>query len=361
MRTTSKTYLALSLLLACGPISSGTTGTASTEPDDTSSSTSSTSDPTTSTSGTSTSTGDMTTGGPLCSPSAFCDSDDDCPETAHCSVFGVCATECDPTCTPECMTADPPCPAPCDKQCATGCTAAGECMLCEPGTGDPSTGEPACENVEDLLFVPEDAAAFCEANPFERPERCEKDMAFTCADVLGLMAASTKCDDLTVCDYQACADVLQTGACDERPAACDALVACLDIPQPGACCAENGKVMGTELCAVSKDGFCIDCNGEPTLCMEVCGPSGEPCCLSDAGETVPCSTQTSFCTIDFCDDFAEVALNSGLDPEFVDELGKICEWNPCFACNEVAKACKDSPCPPISEKCELEMQTCHCV
>jgi hypothetical protein len=181
-------------------------------------------------------------------------------------------------------------------------------MLCDVGdtggTGGSSTGEPACEAVQQIADSPVDVSVFCDDHPFDRPEACEKQPLLSCSDILGLMAASTRCDDLTLCEYQACADAMANGPCDVRPDACTHIAGCIDIP-------------------------------EPPPPPHACSPG-------------------------FCDDFDEVSLGSGLDPEFADELGKICDWDPCRACDEVETACGAAPCPAIQSKCEAEMATCDC-
>lgn len=210
-----------------------------------------------------------------------------------------------------------------------------------------------------------DAAALadeCEQHPFERADECAAEPS-TCGTILPLLASTPACAGVTICDYEACADALKVAACDERPAECDEISDCLDVPPPAPepnCCDMHGEIPGTGLCWASVDMFCVDCNGEPALCMtEGCGSANvEDCCLSNAGETVACPPPV--CSPGFCDDFEEVGLQSGLDPEFAHELEKVCKWNPCFACGEVAKACVAAPCPELEAKCAAELATCDC-
>lgn len=200
---------------------------------------------------------------------------------------------------------------------------------------------------------------FCFEHPFARAAECA-DQPPVCADMIPMLAGTPACAAVTLCDYKACAADLAVAACDEVPESCKAIESCLmPAPEP-TCCDVHGEIPGTGLCWASLDLFCVDCNGGPALCMtEGCGSAGvEDCCLSDAGETVPCPPPV--CSAGFCDDFAEVAEQSGLDPEFAEELEKVCKWNPCFACGEVVGSCPAGPTCGSAEKCEAEMRTCDC-
>lgn len=202
----------------------------------------------------------------------------------------------------------------------------------------------------------------CEAFPFARAVECYGE-PFSCPDLIVMIAGTPACSEVTPCDYQACSAALAVAECNERPDECDEIADCLDPPEPEPepdCCDLHGKKPGTGLCEAGLEPFCTDCDGKPALCMtEGCGSANvEDCCLSDAGETVACPPPV--CSPGFCDDFETVGIADGLDPEFAEELGKICKWNPCFACGEVAKGCVAAQCPGLTAKCEAELATCDC-
>ena len=168
-------------------------------------------------------------------------------------------------------------------------------------TGDASsstTGDPGCH-----VPLAEAPAGTCAMFPWGNPEcSSRQDPLPTCEEVFDMLAAIPECDGAVLCDYQQCAEALLVAPCGARPTECEPLFACVSAGEPE----------------------------QPT-----CSPG-------------------------FCDDFEMVALQDGLDPEFAEELGKVCAWNPCFACNEVATACAEAPCPAIEAKCEAEMATCDC-
>lgn len=222
-----------------------------------------------------------------------------------------------------------------------------------------------CIDLQTVVDSPADLDMKCKEHPFERAPGCETRAPMpTCEDVVTLLAATPACDDIDICDYYACADAMREAPCGDRPAECNEIIACLDAgvpaPAPNACCDEHGVGDQPGMCGTSTETFCVDCDWNPVLCMtEGCGSANvEDCCLSEEGETVACPPPV--CSPGFCDDFEEVGLESGLDPEFAEELEKVCKWNPCFACGEVEKACAEQPCPALQQKCETEILTCDC-
>lgn len=142
-------------------------------------------------------------------------------------------------------------------------------------------------------LVGDDAALAneCEQHPFERADECSAEPS-TCSTILPLLASTPACSGVTICDYEACAAALKVAACDERPAECDEIADCLDVPPPAPeldCCQEFGTATQPGVCAASEGSFCIGCDYQPVLCMEIgCDAAGGPCCLSDDGETVAC-------------------------------------------------------------------------
>lgn len=178
-----------------------------------------------------------------------------------------------------------------------------------PTTGDVSdaTGSSGGESgspvdcVELTMLSPSDIEQECAAFPWGNPACSTRTSPLpSCGEVIVMLSEMESCAAITVCDYEACAAAMEAAPCGSRPAACDPILDCI-APEP----------------------------------PHVCSPG-------------------------FCDDFHTVGLAAGLDPEFADELGKVCAWDPCFACSEVAKACELSPCPALEAKCEAEMATCDC-
>jgi len=163
-------------------------------------------------------------------------------------------------------------------------------------SSDPTTGGGVtigfdCNDPWQLVGDDAALANECEQHPFERADECSAEPS-TCGAILPLLASTPACSDVTICDYEACADALKVAACDERPAECDEIADCLDVPPPAEpdCCDQHGEIPGTGLCWASVDMFCVDCNGEPALCMtHGCEtPNAPDCCLSRTGETVAC-------------------------------------------------------------------------
>jgi len=243
----------------------------------------------------------------------------------------------------------------------------------EPTTSEPTTAAGDTEATttapfETSGFIPAfdcqqplggDVSEFCDEHPITRDPACA-DQPPACADVLELLTTTPACAGVSLCDVAACANDITAAPCDVVPASCAAIDACLNPPQEPNCCDLHGEKPGTGLCWAGLDPFCTDCDGLPALCQhDGCGSANvEKCCLSDDGETVACPPPV--CSPGFCDDFEVVALGDGLDPEYADELTKICKWSPCFACGEVEKSCAASPCPGLTAKCEAEMASCDC-
>lgn len=169
----------------------------------------------------------------------------------------------------------------------------------EPGTT--GTFAPPSDCVELLLLSPEDIQQVCEKYPWGKPDCGTRISPIpTCSEVIAMLDGIPACSGITVCEYQQCAAAMADAPCGDRPAECDPILTCI-APEP----------------------------------PHTCSPG-------------------------FCDDFEKVGLQAGLDPEFANELGKVCAWDPCVACSEVEKACADAPCPAIQAKCEAEMETCDC-
>jgi hypothetical protein len=171
-------------------------------------------------------------------------------------------------------------------------------------TGDDSstTGNAPADCVELDLLTPADIKQVCEVDPWGRPECSTRNSPLpACEEVIAGLVDIAPCSDLTVCDYQLCAAAMEAAPCGTRPIECEPIVGCI-VPEP-----------------------------------------------------------PHVCSVGFCDDFEKVSIGSELDPEFAAELGKVCSWDPCIACSEVAKYCEAWPCEAgIAEKCAAEMATCDC-
>lgn len=148
---------------------------------------------------------------------------------------------------------------------------------------------PACEQAGELS-MPE-ALATCAAYPSLLGCGEEPDM--------GLCLALLTWDGcgISSCEWIECQEELAAlgGVCPEAmPPVCNTVMACNEAEQTdgdGSCCAEFGHVDSKlDTCAASEGSFCVGCSYEPVLCMThgCTTPGEEDCCLSPAGETVPC-------------------------------------------------------------------------
>lgn len=102
-------------------------------------------------------------------------------------------------------------------------TGVGSTSTGTPTTGSGETTGGACLPVGDA--GQQDIAAVCAAHPYEQPG-CPGNLGKTCEEMLGKVASLRACADVTLCDYEACAESLGKVACGEWPAECAATFAC---------------------------------------------------------------------------------------------------------------------------------------